>query len=227
MDHHWLYPHDEHPPDLTEPLLGSEADAELIRMGTSADRLRQVALRSYLAGRDFAHPHFPPTTAGFNRWSTGNKLLRDLHVPSGWTARNDSGVPKVVSPDGSFSMMMVAGNEDTGLSHRIPSTATPRGPQGAKDVRDNRQGDLFGYSPPTPTGKTWMFLVAIIELSGRCILRAELSLPWQLDRKGDVVAWYRRIILPEVKTDDAPPEPRTDDAPPSAEIDVPVERRGA
>ena len=172
------------------------------RMGTSSDLLRQVALRGYVARRDFSHPHYPPTTAGYIQWAMGNKVLRDVHVERGWTCRNDQGVAKTVAQDGSFAITMLAGDDETGLEYRIPSTRYPRGSKGAEDVIDNRQGDLFGYSPPVPIEKTWFLLVSeAADKYGR-LLRMELSLPWQLDKAGSVIRWHRRIILPETRLDE-------------------------
>lgn len=215
------------PPPLDEPLTGEAAMAAIREMGTSSASLRHVIFRGHLARRDHLHPHYPPTTPGFNGWAQANKVCRDLHVPLGWEARDDRGVPKTVAPDGSFAITVVGGNDDTGLPHRIPSTRRPRGGQGARDVADNRQGDLFGYTPPEPQEKTYYLLVSHVIGSDRSILRAELSLPWQLDDDGHVIRWYRRIILPDTDTHEAPPEPSFGDGSAPSDVEVHVERRSS
>jgi hypothetical protein len=212
---------------LDEPLTGEAAKTAIRGLGTSSDVLRHVVFRGHLERRDYAHPHYPPTTPGFNGWAKANKVCRDLHVPLGWEARDDRGVPKTVAPDGSFAITVLGGNEDTGLPHRIPSTRRPRGGQGAKDVADNRQGDLFEYTPPEPQEKTYYLLVNHVLGPDRSILRAELSLPWQLNDDGHVMRWYRRMILPDTDAREAPAEPSIGEDPVTPDIEVPVVRRSS
>ncbi len=224
MDNERRYPKDD-PPDLLE---GPEAEAELQRLGTSSGHLRHAVFRGYLARRDFSHPHFPPTTAGYVDWAVANKICRDIHVPMGWSFRNDTNVPKTVAPGSTHAITVLQGDDGTGLRHRIPSTRRGRGTQGARDVRSNAQTDLFDYRPAPPTEQTYYLLVNKVKLEDRSILRTELSLPWELSENGDVIRWFKRIILPVINVDDGPPEPRMDDVSPdrpTPEIDVRVERR--
>lgn len=215
------------PPPLDEPLVGVAAETAIRELGTSSANLRHVIFRGHLARRDYAHPHYPSTTAGIIDWAQANKVCRDIHVRLGWEARNDRGVPKTVAPDGSFAITVVGGNDDTGVPYRIPSTRRPRGGQGERDVADNRQVDLFGYCPPTPEEMTYYLLVNHVDGPDRSILRAELSLPWQLDDAGHVTRWYRRMILPDTDTQEGPPERKHQDDSPEPDVEVRVERKSS
>ncbi|MEX2374594.1 MAG: hypothetical protein WD942_03290 [Dehalococcoidia bacterium] len=218
---------DEGSPGLGEALIGEQAAAAIAAMGSSADMLQHALIRGYLARRDFSNRHYPKTTPGYMQWSATNRFLRDLHAPLGWMPVDDCGIAKTVSPDGSFAITAMLGNEDTGLRHRIPSTPRPRGGAGVRDVIDNQQGDLFGFVRPLPV-KTWLLLYHIEGTSGERPIRAELSLPWALGENNHITLWYRRLILPSIDLNEGSPRQGTPHEPEDTSSHAaPVHRKGA
>lgn len=232
----------EDPPDdesawgfsTTTILVGEDAEKRLVELGLESEWLEMAVHRGYLAYRDTNHPHFPRTIAPINEWGFTNKFVRDELIPRDWKFDDSTGVALTISPDGSICISAVSGNVYTGNPDRTPSTKHPRGPLGRELIVGN-QLELFSeYAPappdPNPRGRLqYLLLYHFWESEDRVALRAELSVPKATDKKGYIISWHERIMLPSKDLTSGPSSPRkADDAPTSpSESGFRVKRREA
>jgi hypothetical protein len=171
---------------------------------------------------------------GFNCWSEAVCRLRELLLPNGWNRTSMRGLPLAVSPDNARAIVVItSGSAETG-TELVAQTSYVRGEMTTLIVQVNCQLDLFpGMSSPTPTAsdvspfeayETWVLLI----YRDAEIVRAELSLPSELDCYNRIVGWLERIPLGEhdmgALLPEAPDGPPPDDIPPDGDsFDVPVE----
>lgn len=152
---------------------------------------------------------FHPTTArGFVQWSETVASLRQDLDKQGWSLSDPKNSPRVTSPDGKTSIMVIGGNEATGVSLGVdPRTARRRGPSTQHAVESNDvatgrglrggiQGvlDIVLQIQRTRTEpQNWVLLYHWS--SKDPVVRAELSLPTAI-QDGEITAWGPRILLP-------------------------------
>lgn len=152
---------------------------------------------------------FHPTTArGFVQWSETVASLRQDLDGRGWKISNPKNSPRVTSPDGQTSIMVIGGNENTGVSLDLtPQVARRRGPSTQSAVESNDpindrglrggiQGvlDIVLEMPRTwQQPQNWVLLYHWS--SKDPVIRAELSLPTAID-EGMITSWGPRILLP-------------------------------
>jgi hypothetical protein len=176
--------------------------ARLRELGLSVELLEQ-ALRQGQVAQDLCTPNHPSNYPGVVAYGETNGALRGALKVEGWIHDNRFGICKIVAPGGEFSITAISGDENTGDELNEPMTKGLRGPKAMEAVIANgRQLTLFpaeamleltltGELPPV----MWYLL---FNRSSKEILRAELSLPTQIDSNGVIVAWAERIILPEM-----------------------------
>ena len=120
----------------------------------------------------------PVTARGYTQWSETVAYLRQELVGRQWAQGDPQNSPRVFSPDGKTSIMVVGGNADTGVSvEKDPRTARRRGPATRAAV-PLTWVLLYHWSKDEPT------------------VRAELSLPAAVTDDGDISRWSHRILLP-------------------------------
>lgn len=142
----------------------------------------------------------PVTARGYTQWSETVAYLRQELVGRQWAQGDPQNSPRVFSPDGKTSIMVVGGNADTGVSvEKDPRTARRRGPATRAAVQCNGQQmlDVILELPATWDRQeplTWVLLYHWSK--DEPTVRAELSLPAAVTDDGDISRWSHRILLP-------------------------------
>jgi hypothetical protein len=185
----------------TKPYEVAEALRTLGR-GLTVEVLEQVIKRGEIA-RDTCTKNDPPSTPGYNAWSTSVRVMRDLLTPLGWERNDDQNYSTVISPAKDVAIAIATGNDGTGDETQESNTKYPRGvaTQAAVDMN----AYLFTLLDPTPeeaaeaNRATWIFLKKRVGDT----VRAELSLPAAMTANGFVDHWDTRIILKPIPIDPA------------------------
>lgn len=204
-------------------LTGRDVGPDLARMGLSEEQLRRAVRRGY-AAREACSGNHAKTAAGTFMYHETVRGLRDELAPD-WTPDSTNNVEKTVSPDKKMAIVVWAGNRDTGLEYRTPTSMRSRGDATLRDVEDNLQGNLFGEeTKPDPDSQvTWVLLHYIDEFLGE--IRLELSVPLLADNKQVVRRWGPRRILAAIPITDQVLTTHNDID--NEEYDVPVRRRSS
>lgn len=145
----------------------------------------------------------PVTTRGFVQWAETVASLRQALADKDWEISDPQNSPRVSSPDGKTSILVIGGNADTGRSPKVmPRTARRRGPTTHAAVESNGpglglrggvQGVLIEMPRPAEESQTWVLLYYWSTDSAE--VRAELSLPLSIEA-GEITTWGPRILLP-------------------------------
>lgn len=152
----------------------------------------------------------PLTARGFIQWSETVASLRQALDEDGWKRSDPKNSPRITSPDGRTSIMVIGGNADTGLSLDVaPATARRRGPATEAAVQGNgKRGRQRGGIPgqgvldidivldlkrKPKQSQTWVLLYHWS--TDQPVVRAELSLPISIE-DGEIKTWEHRILLP-------------------------------
>ncbi len=120
--------------------------------------------------------------------------------------------PRITSPDGRTSILVIGGNANTGVSLDVdPATARRRGPATEAAVQGNGNGKGRGQRGGIPgqgaldidivldlkrepkQSQTWVLLYHWS--TDEPVVRAELSLPISIE-DGEIKTWEHRILLP-------------------------------
>lgn len=179
-----------------------DVEEALAELGVPLKFLQEAVQVGYLA-RISRRANDAPSAAGFYQWNDTLRSLRENMAGQNW-ARNDTGNwPTTVHPEKLLAIAVSSGNADTGKETANPSTKAPKGPRTARAVTINaNQAWLPGFEPeekavPGASLPTWLLLFYANEKE----LRAELSLPVNMDSEGHVSTWRERIILPALPVD--------------------------
>lgn len=175
-----------------------------------------TALRTGVSGARNVTSFHPVTARGFIQWAETVASLRQALDQNGWKSSDPKNSPRITSPDGRTSIMVIGGNTDTGISQDImPATARRRGPATETAVRGNgkrlaQRGGILGQrvldidivldlkrDPMQP--QTWVLLYHWA--TDEPVVRAELSLPISIE-DGEIKTWEHRILLPEQGIED-------------------------
>ncbi len=128
--------------------------------------------------------------------------LRAGLVLDGWSTNDERNAPRIIDPNGRVAILPVHGNAATGVADQTPKTARARGPVTSRAVQITGQLELaldLRTLISQPTGEnrgelaTWFLLYHRSANDG---LRAELSLPIEVNDQNVVVGWKERILLP-------------------------------
>ena len=177
----------------------------LSRLGLFENVLLDAARAGYLARSNCTENH-PPLYPSFVAWGEAVRALRDGLAPYGWKRNNANHWPRTIHPDGDIAITVATGNEATGKADDSPITTSSKGPSTVEALEVNRlQLWLPGLEPfdfkadendeTKPT--TWLLLVHYAKDE----IRAELSLPLDLNREGRVSVWRERILLRPIPLD--------------------------
>jgi len=164
----------------------------------------------------------PVTARGFIQWSETVASLRQALDGEGWRRSDPKNSPRITSPDGRTSIMVIGGNADTGVSLDVtPATARRRGPateaaiQGNGQRRGSRRGMpgqgvldidiVLDLKRESKQPQNWVLLYHWS--SDEPVVRAELSLPISIE-DGEIKNWEHRILLPAQGLDEFEISPR-------------------
>lgn len=200
-----------------------DVEEALGKLGVPLKVLLEAVQAGYLA-RISRTANDAPNSAGFYQWNDTLRSLRENMAGRNW-GRNDTGNwPTTVHPEKLLAIAVSSGNADTGKEAANPSTKAPKGPRTARAVTINaNQAWLPGLGPEegvAPEGNlpTWLLLF----FAGENELRAELSLPVNMDSEGHVSAWRERIILPTLPLNPVLTLPEADFGP---DVDIKIARK--
>lgn len=204
----------------------SDVETFLVLLGVPLTVLQEAVQAGYL-GRISRTSNDAPNAAGYYQWNDTLRSLRENLARRGWHRNNNGGWPIIVHPDNILAIAVSSGNQYTGNAKATPSTKVAKGPKTAKAVGINantKQQWIPGLEPlntaeQEPTCPTWFLLFFAAEKE----LRAELSLPVNIDCEGHISAWRERIILPALPLDPVTNIPEPDFGP---DVDIKISRKG-
>lgn len=184
-------------PVVIGPMAASGAVEDL---GLTVKTLQDALLAGEGGASNMAEFH-PVGAAGSVRWfDTVGELRQQLEREHGWKIADPKNSPRIVSPDSTFAVAVIAGDEDTGnvdVDH--PGTARKRGPATTDAVNAN-QLTLFDVPAGSESSgsadiPTWVLLY--FRSDDPSEIRAELSFPTEIV-KGEISRWEKRIVLESI-----------------------------
>jgi hypothetical protein len=201
-----------------------EVAAALARLGLAVAPLVVAVNRGHLAAISRTL-NDAPNAAGFYQWNETLRTLREELAVLGFTRSNTRGYSTALHGDKRMAIAVSSGDEGTGIALANPSTKQVKGPCTVAAVNSNAaQLELFPglalMSPPRVETDclTWILLFRAAGVE----LRAELSLPVNMDDGGQIRAWRERIILPSQPLDGAFTIPEPDFGP---DVEIEIQRR--
>ncbi|WP_112236852.1 hypothetical protein [Kribbella monticola] len=198
--------------------------------GFRGDLIRdQVIARAAAFSRSYVDGLYPPSAPGSVRWIHTVASLREALASLGYEPSEQGQLSRTIHSDRRIAILPSTGSPATGVPFYVagkhPSTKWPKGERTAEAVRQNSQPSLFGDDVPEDDDElggikleTWMLLQYATEDE----VRAELSLPADIDDRGFIRKWSVRLILPPFANDGGPVD-HYDDGEGEDPIDVPVE----
>ena len=189
--------------------------------------LLATSLRVGYVESDLTTEAHPVTYPGIVVWGETTGVLRTGLVQLDWKLDDTDNIARAISPNGNVTVVVVSGNEYTGLRnrHEYMDARRPRGPAGVRIVKQNMQYELLLEEAVSHArndlvdnlGGTWFLLHYRVD----DIIRSELSYAKAVDTAGQLIAWKERLILPDIDLLD-PPSATTNTSP---DVDVPISRR--
>jgi len=206
----------------------SDVEKELASLGISSDDLIEVGKRG-LAARNNATENDPPGTGGFYAYSGITRAFRELYLPKRWEKLTKHNLPFTINTENKIAVVISSGDSNVGIEERAPRTKNPKGKQYQSVIYDNQ--DFFGIEEKTqklifPDFQTLVLLYCCDNKKGE--MRLELSSPINMDTKGYVDEWYKRILLSPIPFDAEPTTKRKQtnlSFDNSQDFDIPVKRR--
>ncbi|MDO4898943.1 MAG: hypothetical protein Q3965_06490 [Rothia sp. (in: high G+C Gram-positive bacteria)] len=190
--------------ETSEPkVLFSEdsVSARLAELGLDIDVFHQALNHGHNGAGRVTGAH-SKIAAGTYRWHETLAAMRNELGERSWKQSDVKNAPRMVSPDGRISLMVVTGNAKTGTK-KTPSNATTKGTMTQQDVWNNGESDqqqieevaqILASQQPV----TWVLLYFYSREFNH--LRAELSLPNAHGMtNGYITKWDERIILPKIE----------------------------
>jgi hypothetical protein len=145
-----------------------------------------------------------------------------------WNAECQHNQEPTISPDSRIRLIVMSGDEATGLEGETPLSRHPRGRLSASNVvRNQLVFDLYPGTQVLPGDLpdqqlTWA-LVHYVDLGAREV-RLEVSAPKELGDDRRVGGWIERIIIGPVSFDGPDPVRLPIDPAPAQPVDVPIRR---
>lgn len=211
---------------MAEYLEQEEVQTRLEAMGLSIEALKRVVVSAAGAFNSTTRFH-PSSAAGTYMYQEGTAALRRACVPLGYDFDEDGHQPRTFSEERGVSIILQTGDDNTGVLTGVEPTArNPKGTATKNKVSSNyAQMSLFNLATPESPDTdmyNWVLLVAVVD----DVVRAELSLPREVNSEGKPCGWVERILLPEeplardLATDEQPHKGDSDRATDDVEIDV-------
>ncbi len=202
-----------------------DVEAVLARLGLAVAPLVVAVNRGHLAAISRT-PNDAPNAAGFYQWNETLRTLREELAVFGFSRASTRGYSTVLRADKRMALAVSSGDEGTGVARANPSTKQVKGPCTIAAVSSNAaQLELFPglvlmSSPASEEAEclTWILLFRANDTE----LRAELSLPVNMDEGGQIRVWRERIILPSQPLDDTYKVPEPDFGP---DVEIEIQRR--
>ncbi len=191
--------------------------------------LREVSEHGYRRRIEATDMHCT-TAAGSYHWHESIYALRSMLSERGWKKEDLRNCPFIVSPDRSIALCLMTGDSDTGWIQGNPSNQAQKGVVLENAIaRNQEQLKLFDANyVSSELAKTkeatqlWVLLYHVaIGSNGKTEIRAELSLPFEFEKKR-IIGWRERLILSPILPDGESVN-QSDAA--TGPIDVPIERR--
>ncbi|HXP23988.1 MAG TPA: hypothetical protein VN807_07595 [Candidatus Sulfotelmatobacter sp.] len=205
----------------------SDVDVALARLGLRRSPLWDAILAGLLE-RSNCTENDAPNVPGFIQWARTLRVLRERLILEDWVKSDSGRYYTVVRADGKVAIAVASGSEDTGREDGFPRNRSAKGPSTATIVSQNAGTiDLFPETLPPPTEvvdperATYLLLFYVCPSD----VRAELSLPVDIDDDGYITAWRERIILGSHPIDSAAIEISGESPDAGPDIDVDVKRR--
>jgi len=196
---------------------GIQAEQRIVELtGLGIEAFRRAAQMGF-AERANCNIFDPVTIPGTEAWRYPTRYLRSACHDMGWRMDNPKNLPLTISDEHKVNLTVSSGDEVTGMvySSRQPRTKNPKGSiLEAAVTRNVNQAPLFPELEPenvrefhrTMQYPTWVFLLFITDDE----IRAELSLPNEMDGSDHITGWAERIIIsvmpPDVIGEDFEPE---------------------
>jgi hypothetical protein len=202
----------------------AESTSRLHELDVTPDVLRD-AVRWGMGYAFECTQYDPASLPGTLAWGRTVRGLRERLVPQGWKPDNERNYPTVIHQDQMHAIGTASGDAHTGRADRTPATRTEKGPATRKAIAETQRSfwEVAKEFPRPRVGagmQTWLLLYYFDELAQE--IRAELSLPAEMDDNGYVRKWRERVILPSIPVER---EPMVMDDAPAEPIEVKVERR--
>lgn len=207
--------------------------APLRASGITYDLLLEAVIAGERQGRDQTHSLHPANYPGLRFHAETTAALRSLLQPH-WKPVDICNQSRTVSRDGLISLVVMSGDERTGLlGDPQPRARHDKGGVTQRSAQSNAS-QLRLFSPeildqPHQEGtQLWVLLVA--RIPGRNgepdTVRFEVSLPTAFDRR-NISEWTHRELFPPAELDTPPSIGKgpTDDSDPEDLPDIPVIRR--
>ncbi|WOH18077.1 hypothetical protein IRJ34_17235 [Paenarthrobacter sp. GOM3] len=192
------------PLSLEPSISSADAPYTLELLGLDSDVLMNAVVRGVREAQNITNFH-PVTARGFVQWSETVAALRAQLSEHNWRQADPQNSPRVVSPDGQTSIMVIGGNANTAVSEDVtPGTARRRGPSTAEAVQCNGQQMLdliFELPALRQTRKPLIWVLLYHWSKDEPVVRAELSLPAEI-LDGNITQWTHRIFLPPADLSD-------------------------
>ncbi|MDD2864064.1 MAG: hypothetical protein PHC99_04995 [Methylococcales bacterium] len=206
---------------------------ELSLYNIPEESLMEIGWRGY-AARSNATQNDPPSAAGNYAYFATVRAKRELLCPEGWEQLNKHNLCFTINPETKIAIVASSGNQDVGIAEGHPRTRNSKGERTKDYIFDNY--DIFGFEDEYqkkekpqkdifPKFETFVFLYFYDFDKGE--IRSELSLPIEMDIKGQVSKWHKRIILNPISFDTEPTCSRQSNVSfsDSQDIDIPIKRR--
>ncbi|MBZ5509506.1 MAG: hypothetical protein LAO78_28980 [Acidobacteriia bacterium] len=221
----------------TEVFEGDDSQEALTRLGLSREIINNVLMKALDAALS-CNDNDPITMAGMMLWGKGVRFFAEETRPIRWKRINEDNQALILNEDGSIAVTAASGDEDTGIANGSPCTNSQKGKTTIAACRDNRQFSFADWLDPAPAvdstkvpGRSTWFLLMHRDKKAN-VLRAELSLPVNMDKDGYVVRWEKRIIFAPISFDSIPTISARGDSGPdggnaqSPEVTVQITRLG-
>ena len=197
---------------------------QLEDLGLQAESLAGV-LRGCLAGYLSCTSLDAPTRAQTEVYFEAVRLLREWLLPLGWEFDNVDQQPRVFSRDRGIAIVFASGDSNTGKPFPHPRTRRAKGEATQTKIMVNQsQLSLAFEQDPSdlatedgPAGLTTYILLVSVDEKG---LRAELSIPEDMDASGFIDTWTTRILLAMVGRTPEPMLGHDEDEGPVFDVDV-------
>lgn len=199
----------------------NQAADRLSQLGIPFTALSEAVWQGYLARTRMTANH-PKIAPGVMMWAETVAVLRDQLRPDGWIKSDQGNYELTVNPAEDLAIVVVTGDEATGMVNATPSNKCPKGANTKSIIETNSQLDMFSElllesEKTQDQAMTWVLLIHL----ARNQVRYELSLPSAIS-EGKINGWKERIILPAMAVDDDAIEIQIPDLP---DIDISIKKK--